>query len=657
MDSGNGSDSSGGSRKGRNSRRTSDDGSQYSVSRPYSGYRDDVSVGAGSVSNAPVWSNHSRTQEAADTFLDEDQFSFTPVAPDPSANTIVGTFRPSLEDMVDVNVSRHGMTHGMSFNDKRNQPDHKVRRSSIFSMGGFDDTPFETVGMTNRKLFTWCCLLIVVVIVIVLAVTLPPASSDPSSSSDSSENGNSNSAAPYMPSVPTHSSDHAEYLDPTVSEGDCDFTNILQPDIFLQCRCHGHISVFSESSLVNYNRLKKDFLGKDILPRYHSKLDSCEPPNRALVWLASDNYPVEGDMRDRYMLALLFAAWKGAGWTNQEKWLLSSQSHCDWYGVECNGANRTVDLLLNDNNLVGEIPTEIVKLDSLVTLEIADNHLDGRIPRKFGEWTSIQRLELSGNSLIFSIPTELGIMENLQSLELDHNKLKGTIPTEIMRLPKLGYVGLFANSLTGTIPTEVGLLKNCREFKVYSNSLTGSIPTHVGEMEELKVWESGRNTCEGTIPLQFGNIGTLKTLDLSSMGLTGSIPAHFGNLATLETLNLADNYIDGKIPTPLGDMTMMASLYLNHNALSGSIPSQLAQLRELTKLKLQENNLTGAIPKELASCDKLESVNMSGNKFSGNVPDEVCSLRSSELKSMISDCRDDTHVICSVPDCCTECAP
>jgi hypothetical protein len=386
----------------------------------------------------------------AETFQDEDQFSFSPINA-LEQNTIVGKFRPSLEDMVDVNVS----THGMSFSDMRNQPDHKVRRSSVFSVG-FDDSPFDSVGMTNRRFYTWCCLATAIAVVVVLAVTLTP-----SGGIDSGSGSTNGSATPTIPDIP---STQSTYVDPTLIAAECDFSNILQPDPFLQCRCSGHLTVFSETSLENYNDLKNNFIAKHILPGYHSKIDSCHPSNLALAWLASDTYPVETEKRDRYMLALLYASWQGAGWKNQDNWLLTSQSHCNWYGVECDMHNRTVDLLLNDNNLAGPIPAEIVKLDTLATLAIADNKIDGHLPRELGQWRSIQRLKLSDNQLLSSIPTELGLLENLQSLELDHNQLHGYIPTEIMRLPVLEFVSLWANDFVGSIPTEVGNLKQCRKL-------------------------------------------------------------------------------------------------------------------------------------------------------------------------------------------------
>jgi hypothetical protein len=374
-------------------------------------------------------------------------------------STIVGTFRPSMDEMVDVNVSAYGKSFAKRDSDAL-ICDSSIGRSSIFARG-FDYMEFDFVSTSKRRLFTGvCCGLIfglaALAGVLVVKLDLQDAA------------GPITSIIVPVPQFPKNNDGTEKYLDSTLTAADCDFTGILEPDVFLQCRCHGHISIYAEGVLFRYNDLKNKFMNKDVLPGYHTKIDSCHPPNVASVWLATDTYPLEHEMQDRYMLALLYASWKGFGWTYQDNWLLASKGHCDWYGVECDSSNRAIGLLLNDNNLEGEIPSEIVKLNSLRTLAIGDNKIGGRIPRAFGEFMSLESVRLSGNQLSSSIPTELGLLENLRSLELDHNNLAGTIPTELMRLPVLDYVGLWENRLTGTIPTQIGNLKNCRKYMYLS---------------------------------------------------------------------------------------------------------------------------------------------------------------------------------------------
>lgn len=440
------------------------------ASATYSSYRDDASVSSHSTSRsnsfAPIWADPiARNSGPPENFHDEDIFSYDPHSYAPAGtstgsahggSTIVGTFRPSMDEMVDVNVSGHGKSfHNSSESLFRDRGDRNVRRSSVFAVG-LEDIEYDAVDMSKRRCFSGLVFALIVSIVIVTTVVVveKPSGNNPSTAALVP------ATAPAPAPVP-----NGQYVDPSVPASDCDFSGILEPDVFFQCRCHGHISIFSEGALEKYNDLKINFLAKDVLPDYHSKIDSCDPPNAALVWLATDTFPQGRETLDRYMLVLLYAAWRGYSWTHTDNWL-SNQTHCDWYGIQCDSRMRTIDVLLNNNNLRGEIPSEISRLDSLLSLDVGNNQLDGRIPREIGLLASLQNLRLRGNKLSFSIPTEFGLLANLKALELDQNKLAGTIPTELMILPPLGSLDLSDNNLTGIIPSEIGNLKNCRKWLI-----------------------------------------------------------------------------------------------------------------------------------------------------------------------------------------------
>lgn len=363
----------------------------------------------------------------------------------------MGTFRPPLEDMVEVNVSSHGKNFPDSSSDGlfRKRTDNGIRRSSDFALSA-EDMEYDAVGMTKRRYLTGTCGLLVVLAIITIAVIAIVSKIK------------SGSFPALLASNP-FPTPGGPIVDSTLSESDCDFDNIPEPDAFLQCRCTGHISTYAEGVLVRYNDLRTNFVTQNIFPNFNSKMDSCDPPNLALVWLAADEYPQTEEMFDRYMLALMYAAWKGYEWTRQDNWLLISESHCEWYGVECDSRRRTTDLLLGNNNLQGEIPTEIIQFKSLHTLDIGENKISGRIPPEIGQFSSLVNLRLSLNGLTLSMPTELGLLENLKSLEVDHNNLAGRIPTEIFRIPNLDFVDLSSNNLSGTIPTEIGSAITCRK--------------------------------------------------------------------------------------------------------------------------------------------------------------------------------------------------
>ncbi|CAA2966002.1 LRR receptor-like serine threonine- kinase GSO1 [Olea europaea subsp. europaea] len=84
---------------------------------------------------------------------------------------------------------------------------------------------------------------------------------------------------------------------------------------------------------------------------------------------------------------------------------------------------------LSDNNLSGEIPSELASLFRLGTLNLSMNHLSGQIPQAFGKLKSLETLDLSKNQLSGPIPQTLVSLTFLSYLNLSYNNFSGKIPT------------------------------------------------------------------------------------------------------------------------------------------------------------------------------------------------------------------------------------
>jgi len=96
----------------------------------------------------------------------------------------------------------------------------------------------------------------------------------------------------------------------------------------------------------------------------------------------------------------------GTNWNNP--WNFSSdQSHCNFYGIKCDGCNQTMGMYLSHNVLRGSLPSEIGILSSLSYLMLSYNFITGTIPSEIGMLSSLQRLYLENNSIMGTIPTEL----------------------------------------------------------------------------------------------------------------------------------------------------------------------------------------------------------------------------------------------------------
>ncbi|XP_027177222.1 receptor-like protein EIX2 [Coffea eugenioides] len=83
---------------------------------------------------------------------------------------------------------------------------------------------------------------------------------------------------------------------------------------------------------------------------------------------------------------------------------------------------------LSANNLVGEIPDEIMELVQLQFFNLSQNHLTGRIPKKIGNLKQLEALDLSMNAF-GAIPETLSDLYSLSFLNLSHNTLSGPIPS------------------------------------------------------------------------------------------------------------------------------------------------------------------------------------------------------------------------------------
>jgi len=271
--------------------------------------------------------------------------------------------------------------------------------------------------------------------------------------------------------------------------------------------------------------------------------------------------------REYAALVALYDSAGGDDWT--ESWGLPTVEPCLLYGITCDGGHVT-ELELNQNNLVGAIPTELGDLEELTTLWLDDNSLSGSIPSELGQLAKLENLWICSNGLSGGIPTELGNLTSLEWLDLGGNALTGTIPSELGALSGLAYLFLEDNKLSGAIPAELSGLTNLEWLYLYGNELTGELPSYLGTFTNLEA------------------------LAISSNHLTGTIPSQLGNLTGLTSLFLSDNKLSGQIPSELGDLTALTQLVLGSNALEGAIPGELANLAAISDLDLSHNMLSAS---------------------------------------------------------------
>ena len=138
-------------------------------------------------------------------------------------------------------------------------------------------------------------------------------------------------------------------MDPYIP-GQCPVEGQLNPNILSQCTCNGQITTLTPDARAKYTALLETFI-LNIYPSWSYPIESCEPANMALVWLATGYQEDETDLLQRYVLALLYYGNGGTEWRVQENWL-GDMDVCTWYGVAC--TNLLVAILaLESNNVSG----------------------------------------------------------------------------------------------------------------------------------------------------------------------------------------------------------------------------------------------------------------------------------------------------------------
>ena len=296
----------------------------------------------------------------------------------------------------------------------------------------------------------------------------------------------------------------------------------------------------------------------------------------------------EGESPDRSALEAFYHATDGPNWTDNTNWL-SDKPFGEWHGVTTDNSGNVTGLVLNSNQLSGQLPSELGSLSSLTGLWLGDNQLTGDIPQELGSLSNLTGLSLGNNQLSGEIPAELGNLPNLDILWLNDNQLSGSIPTELGSLSKLTDLWLSANQLSGEIPPELASLSDLIELDLAYNRLSGEIPPELGSLSKLKdLWLSA-NRLSGSIPPELASLANLQSLQINGNQLTSEIPQELGNLSNLTYLHLAFNELSGEIPPELGGLSNLQGLFIDGNQLTGSLPLNLTGLQGLSEFWFIDN--------------------------------------------------------------------
>ncbi|KAF5947137.1 hypothetical protein HYC85_017365 [Camellia sinensis] len=210
---------------------------------------------------------------------------------------------------------------------------------------------------------------------------------------------------------------------------------------------------------------------------------------------------------------------------------------------------------LADNKLEGTIPVSngtTPGLDMLVKtmhFHFGKNNLSGEIPPKlFSSNMSLIHLLLDSNQLSGNIPSTLGSMQNLEALRLDRNLLNGSVPPNLNNLVNVRELFLSNNQLSGSLPNLTGMA-TLNYMSISNNSFNGSDFTAwfstIQSLTTLTTLMMENVGLQGKIPTALFGLPQLQTVVLRNNKLNDTLDVGSSFSSQLQLIDLWNNSIDG----------------------------------------------------------------------------------------------------------------
>ncbi|MBN1123284.1 MAG: leucine-rich repeat domain-containing protein [Anaerolineae bacterium] len=303
--------------------------------------------------------------------------------------------------------------------------------------------------------------------------------------------------------------------------------------------------------------------------------------------------PAGATAAERASLMTIYDNLGGAGWTNSTNWGTGDPCTNNWYGITCDVGGNVTGVVLNSNNLIGNIgDIDLSGLTNLEALILDSNPISGDIGGlNLSGLTNLRQIFLQQSQIGGSIGgLNLSGLGNLESLNLRVNQIGGDIGgLNLSGLSNLEFIILDDNQIGGDIGgLNLSGLTNLRRIFLYQNQIGGDIGgLNLSGLSNLETINLHHNQIGGDIGgLDLTGLGSLTELHLYQNQIGGSIGGlDLSGSGNLEQLTLGNNQIGG---SPGGmDFSVVPNLlyfHLNDNLINGTVP-------DLTGTNLAAGNL------------------------------------------------------------------
>ena len=120
-------------------------------------------------------------------------------------------------------------------------------------------------------------------------------------------------------------------------------------------------------------------------------INQDSPQNKALNWMITKDEITQKQMVsiERYILATFY--FSTSDWKVKDYWL-SNKTVCEWWGVQCSkDADVVIGLTMKNNSIKGSLPSEIMSLGALKTLDLECNNINGTITETLGRLINLSK--------------------------------------------------------------------------------------------------------------------------------------------------------------------------------------------------------------------------------------------------------------------------
>lgn len=206
---------------------------------------------------------------------------------------------------------------------------------------------------------------------------------------------------------------------------------------------------------------------------------------------------------------------------------------------------------LADNQLQGNIPVssgDISGLDKLhhaKHFHLGKNNLSGSIPPQLFSWEmALIHVLLESNQLTGNIPSTLGLVQSLEVVRLDSNSLSGPVPPNINNLTHVQDLYLSNNKLSGSLPNLTGM-NTLSNLDMSNNSFKPlDFPGWFSTLKSLTTLMMERTQLQGQVPTSLFGLTNLQTVVLKDNKINGTLDIGSSYSNQLRLVDLETNSID-----------------------------------------------------------------------------------------------------------------